>query len=266
MVFVVAQNSRPLVTQSDIETALHGAGLQTGDVAIVHASMSRLGYVVGGAETVVRALLHCVGDSGTLMAPAQTWLNLDPKRGVHELLPEDWPLLRQELPGFDPAVTPSIGMGAVAELIRTWPGSYRSSHPARSWASIGARADELMAEHDLDDVHGERSPLGAATRAGAKIVLLGVGYDKCTALHLAETRAAPDDAPVLSERGWVRTPDGRREVSYTTLAFDGTDFPAIGRTFEETCDPPVAVGNGEVRVVDAARLVNFAVLWIQEHR
>lgn len=147
------------------------------------------------------------------MAPAQTWLNLDAERCVHDLPEETWPLLRQELPGFDPAVTPSIGMGAVAELIRTWPGSCRSLHPARSWAAIGSKATDLMAEHDSDDVHGERSPLGAAIRAGARVVLLGVDYDKFTALHLAETRAAADNAPKLEERGWVRVPDGRREVS-----------------------------------------------------
>ena len=256
-----------LVRQSDIEAACQLAGLRAGDVAVVHVSLSRLGYVVGGAETVVRALLNVVGETGSLMAPAQTWLNLDPERGVHGLPPETWPLLRQEWPGFDPAVTASIGMGAVAEQIRTWPGSFRSLHPARSWAAIGAKAADLMAEHDLDDVHGERSPLGAAIRAGAKVVLMGVGYDKCTALHLAETRTESKDAPTLCERGWLRRSGERLEVTYTTLKFDDADFPSIGAAFDTEMNGfPIALGKGELRIVDAVRLVDFASRWMQEQR
>lgn len=263
----MVQFSPVLVKQTDVEAACRRAGLQEGDVAIVHASLSRLGYVIGGAETIVRALLECVGATGTLMAPTQTWLNLDPERNVHGLPAETWPVLRQELPGFDPATSPSIGMGAVAEMIRTWPGACRSAHPARSWAAIGAKAADLVAEHDLNDVHGERTPLGAAIRARAWVVLLGVGYDKCTALHLAETRAAGDDARVLNERGWLRTAVGRQEVSYTTHEFDDADFPLIGAAFEKEADlHAVPVGSGEVRAVDASRLVDFATRWMQERR
>jgi len=267
MVPTLARRPLPLIRQSDIEAACVSAGLGVGDVALVHASLSRLDYVIGGAECVVRALLKVVGDAGTLMAPAQTWLNLDPERGVHGLPKQTWPLLRQEWPGFDPAVTPSVGMGAVAEQIRTWPGASRSLHPARSWAAVGARAADLTAEHDLNDVHGERSPLGAAIRAKAKVVLIGVGYDKCTALHLAETRFATLGAPVLTERSWVRTRSGRQDVTYTTPLFNNSDFPSIGAAFEDDLDArPVALGGGEVRIVDAARLVAFAERWMQTNR
>ena len=263
----MARKPRGLLTRSDIETACRRAELGAGNVVIVHASLSRLGHVIGGAETVVRALLDCVGETGTLLAPAQTWLNLDPERGVHGLPEETWPSLRRELPGFDPAITPSIGMGAVAEMIRTWPGSRCSTHPARSWAAIGARAAELVAEHDLGDVHGERSPLGAAIRAGARVALIGVGYDKCTALHLAETRIARRDAPRLRERGWIGTPDGRREITYATLDFDDRDFSRIGVAFEaEHAVRPVPLGTGEVRAADMAALVDFAAGWMRAHR
>ena len=142
---------------------------------------------------------------------------------------------------------------------RSWP---PHGHGSISTPNAGCMSCHLETGHCF----GERSPLSAAIRAGASVLLLGVGYDKCTALHLAEARAAPDDAPVLAERGWIRTQDGRREVSYTKLAFDGADFPVVGRAFEETCDPPVAVGNGEVRVADAALLVNFATRWIREYQ
>ena len=121
--------------------------------------------------------------------------------------------MRRALPGFDPATTPSVGMGAVAEMVRVWPGARRSTHPARSWSAVGSRAGDLVAEHDLNDVHGEASPLGAAWKADARMLLAGVGHDKCTALHLAETRAQHKLKRYAEDRSWLRESDGRRKCA-----------------------------------------------------
>lgn len=68
----------------------------------------------GRPVAVIQALLRVVGAAGTLMMPTQTWKNLDPASGVHqeEGIPEAWwPIVREHLPAYDPAITPSIGMG-----------------------------------------------------------------------------------------------------------------------------------------------------------
>ena len=250
-----------------IAHACRSAGLARDDIILVHASLSRLGYVAGGAETMVRALLDVVGPDGTLMAPAQTWLNLDPSRDVHGLPNEAWSALREALPGFDPATTPSVGMGAVAEMIRVWPSARRSDHPARSWAAIGARAAEMVAQHDLHDVHGDASPLGAAERSGAKVLLAGVGYDKCTALHLAETRADWSGKRWEEDVSWVREDGGRREVTARSIAFRDDDFTTIGAAFEAGSHARrTALGDGEVAVFDVRDLVAFAVPWMEANR
>lgn len=101
----------PFVTGEAIAEAIVDAGVRNGDVVAAHVSLSGLGYVVGGPETVVRVFGRVVGSDGTLMVPTQTWLNLDPSRGVHDVAEEQWPLLRAELPGFDPGITPSVGWG-----------------------------------------------------------------------------------------------------------------------------------------------------------
>lgn len=256
-----------IVAPDDIATACSSAGLARGDTVIVHASLRRLGHVAGGGESVVRALLRVVGPGGTVMAPAQTWLNLDPSHGVHGLPERAWPALRAALPGFDPATTPSVGMGAVAEAIRTWPGAARSRHPTRSWAAVGARASEMVAVHDLDDVHGDGSPLGAAERGDARVLLAGVGYDKCTALHLAETRAEWAGKRRTEEISWLREDGGRREVRSRPIAFRDSDFEEIGSAFE--AGGHVArrsLGDGEVALFALRDLVAFAVPWIEGHR
>ena len=57
-----------LVGRTRLARELAALGLRPGAVALVHCRMSALGTVVGGAETVVRALLEAVGPDGTLVA------------------------------------------------------------------------------------------------------------------------------------------------------------------------------------------------------
>nr|WP_298373647.1 AAC(3) family N-acetyltransferase [uncultured Halomonas sp.] len=256
-----------IVTQEALLQGLAALEVPPARPLMVHASLSRLGYVVGGAETVVRALLDRIGPKGTLLSPTQTWLNLDPSRGVHGVPEKYWPTLRAEWPGYDKDVTPSVGMGALAETIRTWPGASRSDHPSRSWSAIGADAVALTDRHDLSDVHGEASPLGAVYRRGGGILMMGVDYDKCTALHLAETRAAYPNKTYLDEKSWINTPHGRERVSYRTLDFDDSDFLRIGQAYEADVDAKtISVGNATLRYLDMRAFVDFAMAWMSEHR
>ena len=64
---------RKLVTPDAIKTALKDIGVQKGQAVMVHTSLSSLGYVCGGAQSVIEALLESVGDEGTIMMPTQSW-------------------------------------------------------------------------------------------------------------------------------------------------------------------------------------------------
>ena len=125
-----------------LEDAFKKLGLQEGDDVIVHTSLSSLGFVCGGAQIVIEALLNTVKDSGTIVMPTQSWKNLDPEAGVHWEEPKEWwQLIRDNWPAYDKDITPTNTMGAVAEMFRKWPGAMRSSHPARSFAAKGKNAD-----------------------------------------------------------------------------------------------------------------------------
>jgi aminoglycoside 3-N-acetyltransferase len=81
-------------------------------------------------------------------------------------------------------------MGAIAECFRSWPGSLRSNHPTSSFTALGPNADRITGDHgDEYEGLGERSPLGRLYELDAQILLLGVGHDRNTSLHLAEARA-----------------------------------------------------------------------------
>ncbi len=257
-----------VVLREDLEQALREVGLCPGDTVIVHASLGKLGYVCGGAQSVIEALLRAVGETGTLLMPTQSWKNLDPSAGVHwEAEEKDWDLIRQNWPAYDKALTPTNTMGAVAEMFRQWPGTQRSDHPARSFAARGKYGEYLVENHDLQDIFGDASPLGKLYALDGKVLLIGVGYDKNTSLHLADARANYPSKH-LSWEGSAMMVDGMRQwVRYETLYVDGEDFLAIGEAFER--EHPVhqtTLGNAVIRCMDMRKLVDFAVDWIETYR
>lgn len=84
-----------VILKDEIIQRLKEAGLKRSDVVMVHTSLKRLGYVCGGAQTVIEALMEAVGADGTIMMPTQSWKNLDPETGVHwEADPKDWQRIR----------------------------------------------------------------------------------------------------------------------------------------------------------------------------
>jgi aminoglycoside 3-N-acetyltransferase len=252
-------------TRASLAADLTTLGLAEGDTVLVHASLRAVGWVPGGPVAVAQALLDVLGPAGTLVVPTQTMHNSDPKHWSKPPVPEAWwPVIREQLPAFDPAITPSRGIGALAELVRTWPGAVRSNHPHASFAAVGARAEPLMATHVLDSHLGEQSPLAALERVGARVLLLGVGFDVCTAFHLAEYRVPSATTEYACA---MYTPRGREWVTYTDVATDSGDFGKLGAAYEPTATLARGlVGAADSRLFPLAEAVTFAVDWLSVNR
>ena len=60
-------------TIDDLLADLRTSGIRPGDLLVVHSSLKSLGYVAGGAEAVVEALVRAVGPAGTVLFPALTF-------------------------------------------------------------------------------------------------------------------------------------------------------------------------------------------------
>ncbi|MGW2651032.1 aminoglycoside N(3)-acetyltransferase [Streptomyces sp. NPDC001393] len=252
----------PLVTRDSIGAQVRLLGVETGEILLAHSSLSSLGWVNGGAVAVVQGLLDALGPSGTLVVPAQSADLSDPALWGRPPVPREWwDRIRATMPPYDPLITPTRGVGVIPETVRTWPGALRSAHPHTSCAALGPRAREITDGHAPDCRLGERSPLARLERLGARVLLLGAGYDACTAFHLAEYRIpAPlvDVGRPAPGGGWETV----REVSITSDRFD-----ELGHDFER--DRPVVrgkVGAADARLFPVADAVAYAERWLPMHR
>lgn len=257
-----------VVVKKDFIKEFEKIGLKRADTVMVHTSLKSMGYVCGGAQTVIEALIETVGEEGTIMMPTQSWKNLDPLDGVHwECEKKDWQMIRDNWPAYDKNLTPTNTMGAVAEMFRQWPGSLRSDHPARSVCAWGKNAKYLTRNHDLSDIFGDKSPIGRLYDLDAKVLLLGVGYDKNTSLHLADVRARYPGKHDCVEYSAVMENGKRVWKKYTTLFVDGEDFEAIGTDFEKEGDVAKGqIGNAVIRLMKQRELVDYAVSWMEKNR
>lgn len=259
---------RKIVLKQDILSALSEVGVCNGQTIMVHTALSSLGFVCGGAQVIIEALLETVGTEGTIMMPTQSWKNLDPATGVHWEEPENWwPLIRENWPAYNKDITPTNTMGTVAEMFRKWPGTLRSDHPARSVAAWGKHAEYLTSAHDLSNIFGDGSPIGKLYEQDGLVLLIGVGYDKNTSLHLADVRASYPGKHNSTEYSAVLEDGKRVWKQYETLFVDGEDFNEIGAAFENTCSVrKAALGNGTITLMKQRELVDFAVTWIEQNR
>jgi aminoglycoside 3-N-acetyltransferase len=254
---------------------LRALGVRTGAIAMVHTRMSAIGWVIGGSETVVRALLEALGSGGTLIAYA-SWEE-------HVYRAAEWPeehraAYRAEPPAFDLSTAEAVREhGRIPERVRTWPGAERSSHPEASVVAVGPRAKWLTAAHPGDDGYGAESPFARLVEAHGQVLMLGAPLEAITLLHHAEAIARV----ARKRRVTFRVPvvDGGRVRART---FADIDTSAGAFPYEElglTEDPFAViaraalaagvgvrggVGQADSHLFEARELTAFAVSWIEE--
>ena len=252
-------------TRTSLATDFRHLGLREGMTVIVHSSMSSLGWVCGGALTVIQALQDVITANGTIIMPTHSTKLSDPKEWENPPIPRSWwQTVRNEMPAFDPALTPTFFMGKISELFRTFPSVKRSNHPKYSFAAWGKHQTEIISNHSLENGLGKDSPLGKIYQLGGYVLLLGTGYNSNTSMHLGEHHSGMINtvttaSPVV-ENGQKRWKD------YQELKYDEEIFPKIGEVFETQNEIRIGnVGSAEAKLIFQPAIVDFTAAYICEH-
>ena len=245
-------------TEKSLVRDLSELGLRSGMTVMIHSSLGNVGWTVGGPVTIIRALIAVLGPKGTLVMPAESPHVSDPSGWNDERVKEEWhDTIREHLPVFDPRTTPTT-MGAIPEAFRTYPGTRRSVHPLVSVCANGHLAGEITRVHSLEFCEGRGTPFEKLYDLDGQTLLLGVGFNRCTSLHYAESltpnrRRTIHRYPMIVEgqRKWVENEDMAND--------DGVHFPVVGEEFVATN----AIFGGRVGEADSMffstrKLVDFA--------
>lgn len=159
---------------SALRSVLKSGNVSSNSLLIVHSAFAPLSRQGFRADAVIETLLDHVRDGGLFM-PTMTWRTVTPD-------------MRQ----WNEVETPSH-TGVLTEIFRTRYAVARSIHPTHSLAGWGQDAARLLSRHHVDDTPvSQNSPYGLMRDYDTFILLLGVGLECCTAIHLAEETIAED--------------------------------------------------------------------------
>ena len=235
-------------------------GVRNGDVVMVHAGLRSVGPMIGGADTLIRALLAAVGEGGTVAA----YVDFEPFFEEDDN-PED-------IPVFDKRVARAArDHGVLHEAMRTWPGAMRSDHPDAGVVAIGAKAAWLTAEHPFQYGYGEGSPFERIVETGGRVLMIGAPLDTITLLHYAEHKAVIPDKRVvtyrrrMAESEWVEFEefDTSEPVSdrFPENAFEiiATEFLAAGGGVQGR------IGQADSYLFESGPLVEFGIGWMERY-
>lgn len=256
-------------TVATLTADLRALGVREGMTLIVHSSLSKLGYVVSGAHSVILALEAAIGESGTLVMPTHSTELSDPSHWQNPPVPREWwETIRQNMPAFDVNLTTTRSMGLIPETFRKQTGTLRSQHPKLSFAARGPQAEFITANHALMPSLGEQSPLARIYDVEGWVLLLGVGHSNNTSLHLAEARAKLPRQQTVCEGSPMLVNGVREWVEYEDVDWDEGDFERLGEDLarETQIEAVGRVAGAAARLMPQRALVNFGMQWLERNR
>lgn len=244
----------PIITIEQIVADLRQLGVAPGDHVLMHSSLSRIGRVEGGANTVVSALIEAVAPGGTALFPAH--------HGHPGISPENPPV-------FDVRTTPTLSIGAIPEAARLRPGAQRSLEPTHSVTAFGARAAWFLNGHELCETPcGPGSPYDRLCEAGGKILLLGCDQESNTSLHMIE-ELFPVPYHMLPGVGIMRVTGYDGVERQLPMRFHRWGVPRCFMRIDpeltrESIQRTGLVGAAHCRLIDAAGMRNYVLARLRE--
>lgn len=160
------------LSEDKIVNALRAQGINSVSHLMVHVSLFKMGYVKGGAQSVVNALKKTVGTNGYLMMPAYSTSGRT----------YDYIKINRS---FDIKKTPTK-LGAVPELFRISGGVYRTPHPTHSVSIWGKKAQQLAKDDRLIMDPFWNHAYEFMLDNDAYVLLIGVNFESMSIMRMLD--------------------------------------------------------------------------------
>lgn len=226
-----------MIGRQELVRDLRHLGVTPGMDLMVHSSLSAIGFVEGGAETVVDALLQAVGKRGTLLTPSFN---------------------HRAATVFNPLTTPTTN-GAIPDALWRRPEAVRSMHPTHAVAAIGPRASDYCHRHLEAGIWAPDSPIGQLVHGGGYILALGTTHDTSTAYHVAELSVPCGCIESFALKDRIVREDGTAS-EVLGLAFRNGPCPVPTHKLDSTLDRRKLQRRGKVGQAEC-ELVKALDLW-----
>ncbi|NVM18875.1 MAG: AAC(3) family N-acetyltransferase [Candidatus Lokiarchaeota archaeon] len=255
-------------TITSLKRDFEALGVKPGATIIMHSSLSKIGWTVGGAVSVIRAIMQTITSEGTLVMPTFSGANSEPSKWESPPVPKSWwDTIRKEMPAYEPNITPTRGMGTIVETFRNWPNVLRSNHPMSSFAAWGKNAKFITETHDLIGDLGEGSPISRLYDLDGQILLIGVNHENNSSIHLAEYRSDFPGKSYTKSGCAMLVNNQRKWVEWEELDVNSDDFEQLGNDFESKINyKPSKIGMAESRLISIRAIVDYGIEWLKENR
>ena len=234
-----------MMTKEELHKQLKELGLKKRMKILVHVSLSKIGYVDNGPDSLISVMKEIISDDGIIVMPAYN--------SYGEYKPN---------------------LSIVNEIFKNQCDTIRTNHVIASFAVWGKEKEKIgvnieYTEEGLSFEAGERSPLAKLYDNNGWSLMIGTDYSTCTILHLAENRANWPSKVIFTEE--YLSSDGKR-ISFHDVAYEEADFNVIGNEFESIYKDDGSifrfgkVGNAACRLINQRAFVDFAVDWMNKNR
>lgn len=233
----MSDDNGPELSKAEIATRLRAMGVDRAGVLLLHTSFRAVRPVEGGPLGLIEAIRDVLGPTGTLAMPSFSGSDDEP---------------------FDPATTPAArDLGVVADAFWRLPGVLRSDH-CHAFAAIGHYASVITRDPLPLPPHSPESPAGRVHALGGQVLLIGVGHEADTMLHLAELMAnvpysVPKHCTVLQNGKPVRVDYDENDHCCERFALADNWLRERGLQSEGR------IGRAYVRLARARDIVNVAL-------
>lgn len=252
-----------MITLESLIEHFRALKIEAGDVIEVHVSLETLGFICGGAEAILSALLKVIGHEGTLVTNAHNILNQDPALLSVSIPLNEYPLYRkmmvinhskQNLPNPIDEFTYALQIKDLTLV---------SAHPTYGVMAYGKQAKWITQNHALGDSFSEDSPYSRCLQLKAKVLLMGSDYSPVSSLHLAE---AISQIRPLEIKGAALLKEGQRKwLEVMDYAYQSDYFNELGYLLEAKHSVSIlSLGNSQSKLFKLDEAIELAKTYLGE--